>query len=633
MLTPEQMDMAGEFVATTYRQIEAELIEYLVQKMIEGDIASQRVQTAIHLLAQSMPLDIKKIIDSHADEIEATVKSEVEGLLAASDAFDARIISDSLGLGLAEEALTVQTASVLASAREVLARDNLAMSNNARAKFLQWSTWASTQVATGNMTADKALHKAVRELARGGLSIDSITYKDESGNVTVTNKVDVAVQRHIRTLIAQGSAQLTMQRLEEADMDFVEVSSHIGARPSHCEWHGRCYHIGGAIEVDGVHYEDFEYGTGYRGVSGPYTDLGDQLLGVNCRHSFAPWYPGCPRAYDPDPKSPTGLDNDEIYALTQKQRYRERRIREAKRDLKAAQQLYDANPSPENAAELTKAKNNLRKRQESIRNLIKDSNGKCNPGTEVLTRQPRREWAGDMPKIATKAEISNEIARSYQPIVNNMAADDSPIIWPYKGKKLSKLDRKAIKQYANDRGVSLSLPKHCDANIAVLKTYIDAANDACLRFPELRGSGRKTITIRVAKMDSRDFASSKGRTPHVININEASIRSENRLIEEYGKLVNEGWFVKGTSYKSVIYHEMGHIYGSRNKISGMRVARSIIGAKEKDAVAGRLFTDLSEYASSFDNGREIISEVFSAWMSGIDNKFANEFMRRILPLR
>lgn len=406
MLTPEQMDDAGEFVAATYRQIEAELIDYLVAKMIEGDVAGQRVHTAIGLLTQSMPLELKKIIDSHADEIEEVVKLDVERLMAASDAFDAVIVQQSLGMSFAQEALTVQTAAVLASAREMIARDNLEMSAAARSKFLQWSTWAATQTATGNMTVDKAMHKAVRELSRGGLSIKAVTYRDEkTGKVTVTNHVDVAVQRHLRSLIGQGAAQLTMQRIEEAGIEFVEVSSHLGSRPSHCEWHGRCYHVGGAVEVDGVRYEDFEFGTGYRGVCGPYTALGDQLLGVNCRHSFAPWVPGSPRAYSPDPKSPTGLDNDEIYQLTQKQRYRERRIREAKRELSAAQQLYDADSSPENASEVTKAKLVLKNRQESMRKFIQESNAKCNKGTEVLVRQPRREWAGDMPKVSTKKEL------------------------------------------------------------------------------------------------------------------------------------------------------------------------------------------------------------------------------------
>lgn len=422
MLTPDQMDAAGEEVAAVYRQIEAELIDWLVQRMAEGDVAGQRAGTALNLLAQSDPEQLRRIIDAHAEEIDDAARRDVERSLAASDAFDLAAIAAGMAVSAPREALTAQTVAVMSSVRGMIARDNLEMTGAARTKFLQWSTWAATQTATGNMTADKAMRKAVRELARGGLSIESVTYRDpETGKVTVTNKADVAVQRHIRSLIGQGAAALTFERMRENGVEFVEVSSHIGSRPSHAEWQGRCYHVGGAVEVDGVRYEDFAFGTGYRGECGPYTALGDQLMGVNCRHSFAPWVPGAPRAYSPDPESPTGLPNEEIYELTQGQRARERKIREAKRELAAMQRVYDADPTPENAAELARAKALLLSRQERMRDYIAEANARCRPGTKVLKRMPNREWAGDMPKITPKPDIMDRM-RHEEPLVK-MKAD------------------------------------------------------------------------------------------------------------------------------------------------------------------------------------------------------------------
>ena len=40
-----------------------------------------------------------------------------------------------------------------------------------------------------------------------------------------------------------------------------------------------------------------------------------------------------------------------------------------------------------------------------MRSFIKESNNKCNKGTQILIRQPQREWAGDMPKGATLKAI------------------------------------------------------------------------------------------------------------------------------------------------------------------------------------------------------------------------------------
>lgn len=407
MLAPEQITDAAEAVADVYRQIEAELIDYLVQKMIEGDVSGQRTQTAINLLAQTMPPELQRMIEAHSDEIDAAVRSEVKRSLAASDAFD--LAAMGVAYGMAADALTAQTAAVVASARRMVAADNLALSEAARAKFVQWSTWAVTQVATGNMTAPQALRRAVRELSGEGLAVPFVAYRGDDGKVTVRNRVDVAVQRHIRTLITQGAAELTMARMRENGVEFVEVSSHIGSRPSHAEWQGRVYHVGGAVEVDGVRYDDFEFGTGYNGVCGPYAALGDRLLGVNCRHSFAPWVPGSPRAYSPNPESPTGLDEGEVYDLTQGQRLRERRIREAKRQLAAAQRLYEADPTPENLTEATRAKGLLRNRQENLREYIRTANAKCKPGTQVLKRQPNREWAGDMPRLLSDIKIGRSV--------------------------------------------------------------------------------------------------------------------------------------------------------------------------------------------------------------------------------
>lgn len=401
MLTPDQIDEVAEGVADVYRQIEAELLDYLVGKMIEGDVSGQRAQTAINLMAQKMTPEIAAIIDSHREEADAAAYEEVRRSLAASDAFDMAAMG--VAAGLASDALTVQTAAVASSAARALRADNLAMNEAARAKFTQWATWAVTQTATGNMTEQAALRKAVRELAGEGLAVPFVTYRDGEGRVTVRNRVDVAVQRHVRTLITQGAANLTMARMRENGVEFVEVSSHTGSRPSHAEWQGRVFHIGGAVVVDGVRYEDFEFGTGYKGTCGPYTALGDQLLGVNCRHSFAPWVPGSPRAYSPDPEHPSGVSGDEIYRLTQRQRELERRIRATKREIAAQQHVCEEYPTQENEAELARLKAKLRRQQGDIRDLIKGANEKCEPGTTILKRQPNREWAGDMPKRAARS--------------------------------------------------------------------------------------------------------------------------------------------------------------------------------------------------------------------------------------
>lgn len=383
MLDPDYLEQAGEKVASVYRQIESDMLDYLVSKMIDGDVSGQRAQTAIHLLAQSTASPLMDILSKHDREIDASVKLEVTEALRLSDADDLSRIKRGIGVEL--PAITNrQIAATVAGAKEILERQNLLMAESARNAFLQQSLWAVTQVNTGSMTTEKALHAAVRRLEGDGISL--ITYRNtHTGIQTMQNKVDVAVRRHIRTQIAQDGMRLTELRMDEAGVDLVEVSSHGGSRPSHAKWEGRVYSRNGDETIDGVRYRDFKSACNWG-------DVADGIGGANCRHSFAAWFPGMERSYHPNPDHPSGKTNAEVYDLTQKQRTGERAIRQTKRELRGVEMLYDKTKSAEALGDATRLKIKLRSQQEKMRALIGD-----NP--RVLQRSPRREWAGDMPKV------------------------------------------------------------------------------------------------------------------------------------------------------------------------------------------------------------------------------------------
>ena len=124
---------------------------------------------------------------------------------------------------------------------------------------------------------------------------------------------------------------LQLARMEEMDCEFVEVTAHEGARPTHAVWQGRVYHRGGAVVQDGERYEDFETATGY--------GTGPGLCGWNCRHNFYPFYPGISvrnytdeRLAELDARNiPYGGGLYTRYEITQMQRALERRVRKAKR--------------------------------------------------------------------------------------------------------------------------------------------------------------------------------------------------------------------------------------------------------------------------------------------------------------
>lgn len=384
MLSPTQLGEAGDEVAAVYAQIEAEMLDHLVETMLSGDITS-KTATELALLVQTHEQELRDIIAKNRDAIDASILDTVETYLEAADADDRdRLLTD-------DKLAPAQMVATAKSLSEVLTRDNLHMLQGAKDAFLRASVEAVTQVNAGYLTADKAVHKAVRKLARDGINV--ITYQNvDTGKVTVSNKADVAVRRHVRTQIAQAANKMSMERLDKLDIKLVEVSSHHDARPSHAEWQGQCYSLNGEVTIDGIAYKDFYIHC----MSG---DLGDILGGVNCKHSFGPYRHGAPRRYEPNPKHPSGLPGAEIYKLEQKQRYLECQIRADKRELRAAQLEHEKEGSLSSKTALIKAQEKLKRRQETMREFIKEANARSkDPHVSVLTRKPNREWAGDMPK-------------------------------------------------------------------------------------------------------------------------------------------------------------------------------------------------------------------------------------------
>lgn len=387
MLDPDYLEAAGEMTAAVYTQIESEMLDYLTKRMIEGNISDQRSQTALLSLTQSNSQALLAILNDHKDEISQTVASEVSDALKRSDADDLKRIKKGMGVELPSIS-TRQVAATVAGVRDILARENLAMVQSAQTAFLTQSIWAITQVNTGAMTTEKALHAAVRKLEREGISL--ISYRNtKTGKQTVRNKVDVAIRRHIRTQILQDSMRRTEQILDDAGVELVEVSSHGGSRPSHAKWQGKVYSRNGDKVINGVMYKDFK-------TACKWGDIADGIGGANCRHSYSAYFPGMKRMYEPNPEHPSGKSNAEVYDLTQKQRAYERDIREAKRELRGAEEVYKDNPSLENLGEVSRLKLQLQNKQARMRELINDNSG-------ILQRSPLREWAGDMPKIKLPA--------------------------------------------------------------------------------------------------------------------------------------------------------------------------------------------------------------------------------------
>lgn len=216
---------------------------------------------------------------------------------------------------------------------------------------------AYLQVMSGAFTREQAIKNAVNDLAKQGIT--KIAYPSGA-----SISVEAGIRRAVTTGINQTCAELQLARAGELGSNLVETSSHSGARPSHAEWQGQIFSLDGR----NGRYPDFYDVTGY--------GTGAGLCGWNCYHNFFPFIEGVSTpAFERDPSARLGKSNDQAYEESQKQRYYERQVREAKKRVAAYGAAAESSSTPDEKAYFdTKAKESkqlVRKRQKTLREYCK----------------------------------------------------------------------------------------------------------------------------------------------------------------------------------------------------------------------------------------------------------------------
>lgn len=215
-------------------------------------------------------------------------------------------------------------------------------------------------------TLDNAYNKVVRGVSVNTAIAEAIDDYSKIGTMVdygggVQHRLEVAVARAVRTGLTQASGDVTLERCNELKVEQVLVTSHIGARytdkhepANHMWWQGKVYDynkpgqtkaptdsVGKELQQIGEqmpHNKDKSAGD-FLTITGYGT--GEGLCGWNCRHTFTPFYPGIninnQKQFDSE-------ENKKRYDLDQKQRAKERRIRDLRRNYEALNHAYKNAP-------------------------------------------------------------------------------------------------------------------------------------------------------------------------------------------------------------------------------------------------------------------------------------------------
>lgn len=339
-LTPSQLDKLPEPVIQLMSELQDEIISDICRRIKKTNLltptAEWQLVKANQLTMSSQ--EVKRRIAAKLKISEKSVKELYTDAVRTAIREDEKIykfaMADGILSGDYREKLTNYTRSVAFSnaLKKGLKNTNGLMRNltnsAAAAANRQLSDaldLAYLEVASGAFTPREAQFKAVKKLGADG--IKCVNYK--SGR---TDQLDVAVRRAIVTGIGKTCGDLQLGLADEMDCQLVEVSSHLGARPSHAEWQGQIYSLVKGHPKYPYFYDATGYGTG------------DGLCGWNCRHSFFPYFEGISRpANEPNFSR---AENAQIYADTQKQRGYERAIRKSKRELAALDGARSAENDP-----------------------------------------------------------------------------------------------------------------------------------------------------------------------------------------------------------------------------------------------------------------------------------------------
>ena len=328
-LTPRQLDKLPEPMIQLMSELQDEIISDLCRRIAKANLLTPTAEWQL-VKANQLTLssrEVKKRIASKLKKSEKQIKELYTEAVRTAIAEDAKIYKMAMAQGILSddyrEKLTNYTRSPAFSAafKRGLKNTNGLMRNltnsAAAAANRQLSDAldrAYLKVLSGAFTPQEAIFAEVKKLGADGLKC--VSY--DSGR---TDQLDVAVRRAVVTGIGKTCCDMQLDLAKEMDCHLVEVSSHLGARPSHAEWQGQIYSL---VKGD-PKYPYFYDATGY--------GTGDGLGGWNCRHTFFPYFEGLStRANAP---TFTLEENAKVYEDTQTQRRYERAIRKSKRELAA----------------------------------------------------------------------------------------------------------------------------------------------------------------------------------------------------------------------------------------------------------------------------------------------------------
>lgn len=433
MLSPRYLEGLSDEIVEIYVQFEADILQDMARRIARLGKVTESTKWQAQLLAESGALrkDINKLIKKYDKPVRNEIKAIYNDALIKAARADNMIFKDALGHGVSDTNAQLMLSSIQKTYSD-LSRLTITTAYTTERKFVMQANAAYMQVASGAFDYDTAMKNACDNLAKDGVTM--VQYRN---GTPVNLTIESAVRMNILTGVNQTAANMTLNNCEELDCDLVEVSAHIGARPSHEEWQGRIFSLSGKNSK-------------YRPFSDCRQGEPDGICGINCRHSFYPYFEGMERHYTQDDLDEMSKQTVEYngqkmtrYEGEEKLRGIERNIRKYKRQALTQEAAgLDATKARQKIGEWQAAARDFTKQtqieRDSAREFIGTINGKqptaLKPKKNVTITPEKikadyndilKKYNGNKDAVikkATRAELNT--VKAYNQIINDAKSED-----------------------------------------------------------------------------------------------------------------------------------------------------------------------------------------------------------------
>lgn len=374
------MDGLTDALIEIYSQLEADILQDMARRLARIGKVTDATKWQAQMLAEAGGLkkNIGRILAKYDKAIVKQIKDTVTDALETNARNDNRIFKAATGRTVSASNAQ-QMLSTIQKCHSDLSRLTLTTAATTETQFVQQANRVYMQTQSGAFDYDTAMKYAADELSKRGIT----TVHYENGR-PVTRSIESAVRMNILTSINQTAANQTLSNAEELGVEKFEVTAHIGARPEHEAWQGKIY-------TKQQLYTVCELGS----VTG--------LCGINCKHSFYPYFEGMEEHYTQDDldemaSEKVNFNGQEMtrYEGEQKLRGIERNIRHYKREALTQEAAGVDN---------TKARRKLGEWQAAARDFTKQTG---------IARDSAREYVGTSGKQPTglKPQVTHTFTQS-----------------------------------------------------------------------------------------------------------------------------------------------------------------------------------------------------------------------------